>query len=96
MFDMNMLIISFLFAILILVFYYWKEEQEYKKTEYYNQTKNSYIAVNSNKGISGEYSTWESLKDIPGYKKSVFNCYVPKRKNETTEIDLILLYSTSF
>ena len=88
------IIIIFLLAVIIAVGYYWYEEKRYKETEYYHETKNSYGKVRSDKGLAGEFTAWEKLKDIPGYHNSLFNCYVPKKNKGTTEIDFIFLHVT--
>ena len=46
------------------------------------------------KGSQGEYLIWDSLQQLPGYKKFLFNCYLPKRNGESTEVDLILLHES--
>lgn len=46
------------------------------------------------KGSQGEYLIWDSLQQLPGYKKFLLNCYLPKRNGESTEVDLILLHES--
>ena len=87
-------IIIVLVAVIIICLYRWYEEEQYKKTEYYSQTGNSYSEINNDKGRAGEFETWEQLKGLPGYKKCLFNCYIPKRNRGTTEIDFILIHET--
>ena len=87
-------IIIILVAVIILCLYRWYEEEQYKKTEYYSETGNSYFEINNDKGLAGEFETWEHLKGLPGYKKCLFNCYIPKRNGGTTEIDFILIHET--
>ena len=87
-------IIIVLVAVIILCLYHWYEEEQYKKTEYYSETGNSYSEINNDKGLAGEFKTWEQLKGLPGYKKCLFNCYIPKRNGGTTEIDFILIHET--
>jgi len=91
---MYFLFIIALIAIIIVCLYRWYEEEQYKKTDYYSQTGNSYSEINNDKGLAGEFETWEQLKSLPGYKKSLFNCYIPKRNGGTTEIDFILIHET--
>lgn len=83
-----------LISVVIICLYRWYEEEQYKKTEYYSQTGNSYFEINNDKGLAGEFETWEQLKGLPGYKKYLFNCYIPKRNGGTTEIDFILIHET--
>ena len=68
----------------------WK----YKKTEYFIQTHTPYICMLRDKGRKGEYFTYRSLTALPGYKKFLFNCYLPKNDGATTELDIILLHES--
>lgn len=81
-------------ALLILILIYAVKNRQYKNTDYYAQTKKSYFSVLNDKGSLGEYYTYKYLKDLGGYKKYLFNCYVPKENEETTEIDVILLHES--
>lgn len=47
-----------------------------------------------NKGTLGEYYTYKCLKPLTGYKKFIFNCYLPKSDGTTTEVDVILLHES--
>ncbi|MFN6431469.1 nuclease-related domain-containing protein [Eubacterium callanderi] len=67
---------------------------KYDKTEYAAQTKGSFASVRFDKGKYGEYLTYDKLRSLDGHKKFLFNCYIPKGNNETTEIDLIMIHST--
>lgn len=74
---------------------------KYYKSEYYLQTKNKYSKVmknqyfsNDTKGRNLEYCIFNTLKPLEGYKKFLFNCYLPKDNGGTTEIDLILLHTS--
>lgn len=80
--------------LLILFLYYQFKNSQYKKTDYYIQTQNHFFRVYTDKGLYGEYLTWKYLKKLSGYKKYLFNCYVPKDNGETTEIDVILLHES--
>lgn len=71
-----------------------KRKKEYEKTEYYLQTKNTYMSVRFNKGRLGEFYTYKYLKALSGYKRFLFNIYLPKEKGDTTEIDVILLHES--
>lgn len=65
----------------------------YFQSEYYLAKREPYSSVMSNAGKYGEYMIYEYLK---GYQcsggKFLFNCYLPKGENQTTEIDVILLH----
>ncbi|MCD8050192.1 MAG: NERD domain-containing protein [Clostridiales bacterium] len=79
--------------------YYWLSKKRYESSDYYRQTHNRFHTVrcgdgNNGKGVKGEYLTWNYLRKLPGYKKFLFNCYLPKGNGETTEIDVILLHES--
>lgn len=76
----------------ISIFLY--ENKQYKKSTYYEITKNSYLSVINNKGKYGEYLLYKNLKLLENdNNKFLFNIYLPKENNKTTEIDLLLISS---
>lgn len=91
---MNLILLLPWGALLILLLIYAVKNRQYKKTDYYAQTKKPYLGLLNDKGSLGEYYTYKYLKDLSGYKKYLFNCYVPKENEETTEIDVILLHES--
>lgn len=66
----------------------------YKKTEYFSQTGNTYKNVASDKGKTGEFHIPNCLQQLQGYKKYLFNCYIPKQDSSTSEVDVILLHES--
>ena len=80
------LIVLFLFIIVCII-----QKNRYRRTEYYRQTKNSYKSVQLDKGLLGEFSTYKCLEPLSGYKRYLFNLYIPKSNGETTELDIVLL-----
>lgn len=70
------------------------KKRQYEKTEYYQQTKNAYIKVRFDKGLLGEFYTYKYLNSLEGYKRYLFNLYVPKSNGETTELDVVLLHES--
>lgn len=60
------------------------ESKEYRKVNKVNLYK-----LLNDKGIYGEYLTYNILKDLGG--KVISNLYLPKLKNGTTEIDMVLI-----
>lgn len=68
--------------------------KKYETTVYYAQTALPYRALVRDKGRLGEYYTFMHLRNLGGYKKFLFNCYVPKSDEKTTEIDVIMLHET--
>lgn len=83
-----------LFITLVVIVTYIVQIKKYKKTEYYQQTKNSYIKVRFNKGLLGEFYTYKYLKSLTGYGRYLFNLYIPKNTGETTELDVVLLHES--
>lgn len=67
---------------------------QYSRTLYYAQTHRSFLSMRLNKGFYGEYLTWKYLEKLSGHKRYLFNCYLPKDKGETTEVDVILLHES--
>lgn len=82
------------FVTIIFLISYFIAKIRYEKTEYYLQTKNTLGNVLLDKGQSGEFYTYKSLKTFAGYKRFLFNVYLPKENGETTEIDIILLHES--
>ena len=74
------------------VFLYKK--RAYDQSEYATATRKPFRAVRRNKGLWGEYLTYRKLARLPGQKKVLFNCYVPKEGGAFTEIDLIMLHTS--
>ncbi len=83
-----------LFSLLIVFFIFVIKKNQYEKTEYYRQTKNPYIHVAFDKGRLGEFCTYKNLKPLKGYKRYLFNLYLPKGNGETTELDVVLLHES--
>ncbi len=81
-------------AIIIVIAVYFLILTNYKKTEYYLQTNVSFLRLLIDTGRLGEYYTYKYLKSLEGYKRYLFNVYIPKENGETTEIDVVLLHSS--
>lgn len=88
MIGISLLVILVFFAVYII------KKRQYEKTEYYQQTKNLYLTVLFNKGLLGEFYTYKYLKSLIGYKRYLFNLYIPKDSGETTELDVVLLHES--
>lgn len=81
--------LSLLLAIFVgfLVFNY-----NYKKCSYYRNTSLPFLSVISDKGRLGEYMTYKKLKNYEAQgAKFLFNVYIPKENEETTEIDVLMI-----
>ncbi|MCD8067345.1 MAG: NERD domain-containing protein, partial [Lachnospiraceae bacterium] len=87
-------LMSLLLILVLVVLYCWISKKQYENTDYYRQTHNSFHKSCFDKGTRGEFLTWKYLQKLSGYKKYLFNCYLPKDDGETTEIDMILLHES--
>jgi hypothetical protein len=64
------------------------------KSEYFDATKTPYGKIRRDKGLYGEYLICRQLTRLEGYKRFLFNCYIPKDDGTTSELDVILLHSS--
>lgn len=62
--------------------------------EYLVNTGKNYSDILFDKGNYGEYLIYECLDHISGYKKFLFNLYIPAGSGHTTEIDVIMLHTS--
>lgn len=83
-----------LLLILVVFIVYIVKKTLYKKTEYYRQTQNPYLKLWFDKGLLGEFYIYKYLKPLSGYKRYLFNLYLPKEDGETTELDVVLLHES--
>lgn len=76
-----------------IIFPHKNEKDAYYESAYFFAKRESYDAVVNDLGKYGEYLIYDYLKD---YQKSdgrfLFNCYIPKENNQTTEIDVMLIH----
>ena len=70
------------------------KKKKYEKTLYFVQTGNPFNKVMQDIRLIGEYFTYQCIAPLNGYKKFIFNCYLPKADGETTEVDVILLHES--
>ncbi len=76
----------------IIIIYY--TNKKYKEGTYYKITNISYFKVKHDTGRYGEYLTYKYLKKFEEQgAKFLFNIYVPKKEEETTEIDVLMISS---
>lgn len=69
-----------------------KINNEYLNSSYYLSTHLPLNTVTNDKGKYGEYLIFKKLQEYEKYgSRFLFNCYLPKENNKTTEIDIILL-----
>jgi len=91
---MDLLVLFLLFDIIVLVPFVIIKNKRYKKEAYYQITKNPYSSVKYDKGKYAEYLTYKSLRYFENNGgKFLFNIYIPKGNNQTTEIDVLLICS---
>lgn len=70
---------------------YLHENKKYKNSSYGKQSSKSFWKTISNQGARGEYRTSLVIDDAPLKDKMIFNCYIPNRSGDKTEIDMIML-----
>lgn len=95
-FELILLILNPIFSIpiFICIYIYHTKVKEYKEETYYKITKVSYFNVRHNAWKYGEYLIYKYLKDFENQgAKFLFNIYIPKKGNETTEIDVLMISS---
>jgi hypothetical protein len=89
-------IIIFLIATLIIVIPIIRLilcYKNYKNSNYYKATSNSFLSVFWNSGRYGEYSLYRHLQPFElSNCKFLFNLYVPRENGKTSEIDLIMFH----
>jgi hypothetical protein len=88
------LLLAALPGILIAALVYFCRKRAYEKSEHFADTHTLYRAVRWDLGQWGEYLTFRYLSKLDGYKKFLFNCYIPKDDGALTEIDLIMLHGS--
>lgn len=87
-FMLNPLVLILSATAAVLVY----KNKQYKKESYYQITKNPYSFVKRDKGKYAEYLTYKSLRHFEDRGgKFLFNIFIPKGNNETTEIDVLLI-----
>ena len=65
----------------------------YKKTSYYRVTHTPYLKMRRDPGRFGEYETYRLLRPLERKgARFLFNVYLPKGDNETTEIDVLMIH----
>ncbi len=90
--DVNTIQYIMLFALLPMLLFFLKVTQIYfQSTEYRNITKISILKLIQDKGVYGEYLTYNILRKMNG--EILTNLYIPKN-NTTTEIDLVFINKT--
>ena len=91
---MNLVFVAIVLGIIVLLIKFIIEYKEYMNSDYYHMTHVSYWSMLFDKGRKGEYDTYRYLRSLDGYKKFLFNCYIPKEDGTMTEVDMILLHES--
>lgn len=80
--------------IVALIWYILYKNLKVEKSRFAKETHSTFLNINHNKGVRGEYLTYKELEPLEKYgAKFLFNVYVPKSNGETTEIDSIMINS---
>lgn len=87
-------IIVLLIVALVVFLSLTSKSRKYNRTEYAKVTGLKLKEVQADSGRSGEYLTYKELREVPGYKRFLFNCLVPKQDGTTTEIDVLMIHTS--
>jgi hypothetical protein len=88
-------VITWLFCVIIRFGYFLWSIYGYSKSEYYRVTHKSLSELIFDKGAYGEYLIYRHLdKKLQGDHQWLFNVYLPRENDRTTEIDVILFCSS--
>lgn len=92
LFSATDLLILFTF-VLVTIVVCWYNYRQYQTGSYRKITKNSYLHVLRDAGKLGEYLIYKKLRSMEkDGAKFLFNVYVPKEDDTTTEIDVLMLH----
>jgi len=83
-----MLPASFFFTLFLIYLFI---DCKFRKTEYYQATRNRFFKTLRDLGLYGEYLIYKNLKKVAEPRRFLFNVYLPKDNEETTEIDVLLI-----
>lgn len=87
-----MMVLFFMLLIIVLVCVI--KYVGYVNSTYYKITKKPVLAMRTDVGSYGEYCIFKLLKSYESQgAKFLFNVYLPKGENETTEIDVLMICS---
>ncbi len=75
----------------VIVIFLLPKYLNFRKSDYYESSGNSFFKTVFDKGNYGEYLTFSYLEGLDSFKRLLTNLYIPKDDGTTTEIDLILL-----
>lgn len=90
-------LLVFVIAVLVGLFLIWYviSYLVYRKTDYAKVTHKSFIKMRFNTGNYGEYLCYRMLRRFEkAGARFLYNCYLPREKNKTTEIDVLMLHTS--
>lgn len=90
----QLLVLFFICLFSVCTIYYLIQASKYRKTPYYHVTHFPLLKVWRNTGLYGEYLIWQTLNELSGPSRFLFNLYLPKEHGETTEIDVLLIHES--
>ncbi len=98
----NSIIILIFFGPIALIIYFItkntskkrKCKQDFNFNSYNTPPLSSLPTINEEKGTYGEYLLVKALKEMPGEKRILTNCYIPKDDGTTTELDIVMIHET--
>ena len=91
--DTILISLIILLSIIIPVIRFVLRYNEYKNSNYYRTTQNSYGSVFWDSGKYGEYSLSQYLQPFESMGcKFLFNLYLPRENGKTTEVDIIMFH----
>lgn len=91
--DTILISLIILLSIIIPVIRFVLRYNEYKNSNYYRTTQNSYGSVFWDSGKYGEYSLSQYLQPFESMGcKFLFNLYLPLENGKTTEFDIIMFH----
>lgn len=85
------IIVTVIIVWIAVIIKYNQENKIYKKTVYGKQKQIPFWKILMNKGARGEYRTSQQLEKAKFEHKLLFNCYIPNRNGEKTELDIIMI-----
>lgn len=94
MLDQNCVTLAIIVVIIvwgIVAVTYWYENNQYKKSAYGKQSKKSFLKLIKDQGARGEYRTSQILETAKFEKRFLFNCYIPNRSGDKTELDIVMI-----
>lgn len=93
LYSNEMTVICFLVMIFGIIFIIYKvKDKKFKKSSYYKITGNTYRKTRSDLGKWGEYLIFKELEHLEKEgARFLFNLYIPKSDETTTEIDVLVI-----